>query len=52
MLSGPFSSWGDPERIAINVDALYREFAGDSTPANRVELFGTMAKLALTANSS
>jgi len=27
------------------VDALYREFAGDSTPANRVELFGTMAKL-------
>jgi glyoxylase-like metal-dependent hydrolase (beta-lactamase superfamily II) len=52
MLSGPFSSWGDPERIAINVDALYREFAGDSTPANRVELFGTMVKLALTADSS
>jgi len=45
MLSGPYSSWGDPERIVINVDALYREFAGDSTPANRVELFGTMAKL-------
>jgi glyoxylase-like metal-dependent hydrolase (beta-lactamase superfamily II) len=44
MLSGPFA-WGDPERIVINVDALYREFAGDSSPANRVELFGTMAKL-------
>jgi glyoxylase-like metal-dependent hydrolase (beta-lactamase superfamily II) len=46
MLSGPYSSWGDPERIAINVDALYREFAGDRSPANRVELFGVMAKLA------
>ena len=45
MLSGPYSSWGDPERIVINVDALYHEFAGDSSPANRVELFGIMAKL-------
>jgi hypothetical protein len=45
MLSGPYSAWGDPERIVINVDALYREFAGDSTLANRVELFGIMAKL-------
>jgi glyoxylase-like metal-dependent hydrolase (beta-lactamase superfamily II) len=45
MLSGPYASWGDPERIVINVDAMYRQFAGDGSPANRVELFGTMAKL-------
>ena len=45
MLSGPYSSWGDPERTVINVDAFYREFAGDSSPANRVELFGIMAKI-------
>ncbi|UCE55732.1 MAG: MBL fold metallo-hydrolase [Desulfobacterales bacterium] len=45
MLAGPYSAWGDPERIVINLDALYREFAGDSTPANRVELLGIMAKL-------
>ncbi len=45
MFSGPYSAWGDPERIVINVDAFYREFAGDSSPANRVELFGVMAKL-------
>ena len=45
MLSGPYSSWGDPESIVINVDAFYRQFAGDKSPANRVELFGIMAKL-------
>jgi glyoxylase-like metal-dependent hydrolase (beta-lactamase superfamily II) len=45
MLSGPYASWGEPERIVINVDAIYREFAGDDSPANRVELFGIMAKL-------
>ena len=45
MLSGPYSSCVDPELIVINVDALYREFAGDSSPANRVELFGIMTKL-------
>lgn len=36
MLVGPYSAWGDPERIVINVNALYREFAGNSTPANRL----------------
>jgi glyoxylase-like metal-dependent hydrolase (beta-lactamase superfamily II) len=46
MLSGPFAAWGDPERIVINVDAMYREFAGDSAPANRVELFSLMSKIA------
>ena len=27
-----FSSWSDPERIAINVDTLYREYRGDPSP--------------------
>jgi cyclase len=41
-----YSSWGDAERIAVNVDTLYREFRGDDTPPNPVELFGLMAALA------
>jgi glyoxylase-like metal-dependent hydrolase (beta-lactamase superfamily II) len=40
-----YSSWGDPERIVINVDTLYREFSGDKSPADIVALFGLMAKL-------
>ena len=42
---GDFDSWGDAERIAVNVNTLYREYAGDTTPPNTVELFGLMAKL-------
>ena len=47
---GEFAGWGDPERIAINVDALYREFSGDTSPANAVELFGRMAEVAKRRN--
>jgi len=43
---GDFESWGDAERIAVNVDTLYREWRGDSTPPNAVALFGLMGKLA------
>lgn len=46
MMSGPYSSWGDPERVAINVDTLYRELNNDDSPGAPVELFGLMAKLA------
>jgi len=42
---GDFSSWGDSERIAVNVSTLYREYGGDTTPPNVVELFGLMAEL-------
>lgn len=42
---GPYSSWGEKERIAINVSALYKEFEGDDTPLNTIELFGLMAAL-------
>lgn len=44
---GEYSSWGESERIVVNVNTLYKEFSGDTTTANTVELFGTMAKLGL-----
>lgn len=44
--SSRFSTWGDAERIAINVDTLFREFSGAEEKTNVVELFGRMASLA------
>lgn len=41
-----YSSWGDAERIVVNVSTLYREFSGDATPPDIVGLFGQMAQLA------
>ncbi len=43
---GDFSSWGDAERIAVNVSTLYKEYSGDTSEANVVELFTLMAALA------
>jgi glyoxylase-like metal-dependent hydrolase (beta-lactamase superfamily II) len=40
-----YSSWGDAERIAVNVASLYREFSGGKIKSGVVELFGMMAKL-------
>jgi len=42
-----YASWGDAERIAVNVDRLYREFAGDDAPPDTPTLFAHMAELAL-----
>lgn len=42
---GDFDAWGDAERIAVNVATLYREFAGDASPANVAELFGCMEEI-------
>ena len=42
---GDFASWGDAERIAVNVETLYREFAPGHEPANLVELFTLMGEL-------
>lgn len=42
---GDYASWGDAERIAVNVATLYREFSGDPGPANVVEGFGLMSEL-------
>jgi glyoxylase-like metal-dependent hydrolase (beta-lactamase superfamily II) len=41
-----YSAWGEAERMVVNVDAVYRELAGDPEPANPVALFGQMAELA------
>jgi cyclase len=46
-----YSSWGDSERIAVNVATLYREFAGSDERANVGELFAHMATLANRRNS-
>ena len=41
-----YSAWSDPERIAVNVDCLYREFSGAREATDIVTLFGMMAELA------
>jgi glyoxylase-like metal-dependent hydrolase (beta-lactamase superfamily II) len=40
-----YASWGDAERIAVNVATLYREFGDPSPPPGPLELFGWMAEL-------
>ena len=41
-----YSSWGDAERIVVNVNTLYREFSGATGPADVNALFAQMAVLA------
>ncbi len=43
---GDYAGWSDSERIAVNVDTLYREFRGSGEPGNVMELFGLMGELA------
>lgn len=40
---GDFASWGDAERIAVNVDTLYRHYRGDGKITPVIELFALMA---------
>lgn len=40
-----YSSWGDAERIVVNVTTLFKEFSGDTTPNDTAALFGLMAKI-------
>jgi glyoxylase-like metal-dependent hydrolase (beta-lactamase superfamily II) len=40
-----YESWGDAERIAVNVSVLFKEFAGDTSPNDMTGLFGMMATL-------
>lgn len=42
---GEFRNWLDPERIAVNVDSLYREYRGETAPSDPVQLFGLMARV-------
>ncbi len=41
-----YSSWGDGERIAVNVTTLYREFSHDHNPPDITAAFTLMAELA------
>jgi glyoxylase-like metal-dependent hydrolase (beta-lactamase superfamily II) len=41
-----YDSWGDGERIVVNVASLYREFSGGGPHADIATLFGQMATLA------
>lgn len=41
---GDFSNWGDAERIAVNVDSLYREYRGDGILTPVLGLFALMAE--------
>ena len=40
-----YDSWGDAERIVVNLAVLYKEFAADSSPNDIIELFAMMAKV-------
>lgn len=42
---GDYANWGDAERIAVNVDTLYREYKGGGEPTAVTELFGRMAAI-------
>jgi glyoxylase-like metal-dependent hydrolase (beta-lactamase superfamily II) len=42
---GRYATWKDAERIAVNVDTLYREFNNDTTPPDAIRLFGLMGQL-------
>ena len=40
-----FESWSDAERIAVNVDTLFREYSGDTRAPNTMEIFALMAEI-------
>ncbi|MGK0290990.1 MAG: cyclase [bacterium] len=40
-----YDSWGESERIAVNLRTLYREFSGDCSKPNIMVLFAEMSKL-------
>jgi len=43
---GDYASWGDAERIVVNVDRLYREFSGDESAPEIATLFSQMGEIA------
>jgi glyoxylase-like metal-dependent hydrolase (beta-lactamase superfamily II) len=42
---GRYATWKDAERIAVNVDTLYREYNNDPTPPDAIRLFGLMGQI-------
>ncbi len=47
---GDFASWGDAERIAVNVDTLYRHYRGDGKVTPVIELFALVAEVRAARN--
>ena len=43
-----YDSWGDAERIVVNVATLYREFGATPDPVNPLGAFEAMAKIRKT----
>ncbi len=43
---GAYADWRDSERIAVNVETVYRELRGGGEHASPIELFSRMAELA------
>ena len=43
---GKYKSWGESERICVNVNTLYNEFRAEPSETNILELFGYMAQYA------
>ena len=43
---GEFSDWGDPERIVVNVDTLYREFGAPQSEPDTLRLLQGMSDYA------
>jgi cyclase len=42
---GEYDSWGDAERIAVNVETCYRSWRTNPTPANPLDMFTRMARV-------
>lgn len=42
---GRFASWRDAERVAVNVDSLWREWSGTAAPTDPLILFERMARI-------
>jgi glyoxylase-like metal-dependent hydrolase (beta-lactamase superfamily II) len=42
---GPYAAWGEPERIAINVDTLYRQYDPSRPPRVMGDMWAMMAAL-------
>ena len=42
---GEYRHWLNPERIVVNVDALYREYRGDHSEPDMARLFGLMGQV-------
>jgi cyclase len=41
-----WADWGEPERLVVNIDNIFRELSGDQEPPNPLAAFEQMAELA------